>query len=66
MILFDNAHYNAHEIGVRAMKLLGGEQFPLPKHSIVRLYEITLRKDGAVAAAKFKKDTDIISCPRMK
>lgn len=61
VILFDNCHYNAHETGDWAMKLLDGEPVQLPKYSIARSYGIALKKYGATAARlllqKLKKDT---------
>ena len=61
IILFDNCHYNAHETGDLALKLLGGDLVPLPKYSIARLYGIALKKHGATAAKsllqKLKRDT---------
>jgi CubicO group peptidase (beta-lactamase class C family) len=61
VILFDNAHYNAHETGDQAMKLLNGQPVPLPKYSIARLYAISLKKHGAEKAKsllqKLKRDT---------
>ncbi|MDB5156433.1 MAG: beta-lactamase [Mucilaginibacter sp.] len=61
VILFDNCHYNAHETGDLAMKLLGGKPVPLPKYSAARSYGIALQKHGAIAAKallqRFKKDT---------
>lgn len=61
VILFDNCHYNAHETGDWAMKLLNGKPLPLPKYSIARLYGIALYQHGAATAKtllqKLKKDT---------
>jgi CubicO group peptidase (beta-lactamase class C family) len=61
VILFDNCHYNAHETGDWAMKLLDDDLVISPKYSVARLYGIALQKQGAAAAKillqKLKKDT---------
>lgn len=61
VILFDNCHYNAHETGDLAMKLLNGDPVALPRYSIARSYGIALEKHGTAAAKallqKLIKDT---------
>ncbi len=61
VILFDNCHYNAHETGDLAMKLLNGEPVAPPRYSIARLYGISLKNQGPAAAKallqKLVKDT---------
>ncbi|WP_176113011.1 serine hydrolase [Sediminibacterium ginsengisoli] len=56
VILFDNCHFNAHETGDLAMKILNGESIPLPKYSIAREYGIALQKNGADAARTLLKE----------
>jgi tetratricopeptide (TPR) repeat protein len=50
IILFDNAHYNAHEIASNALKVLNGLQVPYPKKSIAKIYAKILLSNGAGAA----------------
>jgi CubicO group peptidase (beta-lactamase class C family) len=50
VILFDNAHYNAHEIATNALKVLNGINIPLPKKSIAKAYAAVLLRSGPVAA----------------
>jgi tetratricopeptide (TPR) repeat protein len=61
IILFDNTHYNAHEIASNALKILNGVQVPYPKKSIAKIYAKVLLSDGPNAARDtlhvLKKDT---------
>jgi CubicO group peptidase (beta-lactamase class C family) len=50
IIVFDNAHYNAHEIALNTLKVLNGVQVPYPKKSIAKIYAKTLLNKGANAA----------------
>jgi tetratricopeptide (TPR) repeat protein len=50
IIIFDNSHYNAHEIASNALKVLNGMQVSYPKKSIAKIYSRVLLKSGAIAA----------------
>jgi CubicO group peptidase (beta-lactamase class C family) len=50
IIVFDNAHYNAHEIASNALNILNGVQVPYPKKSIAKIYAKVLLSNGANAA----------------
>lgn len=50
VILFDNAHFNAHENATNVMKLLNDEQVDMPKKSIANVYGAVLLNKGAAAA----------------
>jgi CubicO group peptidase (beta-lactamase class C family) len=50
IIVYDNAHYNAYEIAMNAMKILNGIPVPSPKKSVARIYARLLLKYGAGAA----------------
>lgn len=61
IIIFDNTHYNAHEIASNTLKILNGVQVPYPKKSIAKIYAKVLLSKGADAARDslniLKKDT---------
>lgn len=61
VIIFDNAHFNAHENASKLMMLLNGEKVDMPRKSIAKKYGNTLVGKGAIAAneilEKLKKDT---------
>ena len=61
VIIFDNAHFNAHENASKLMMLLNGVSVDMPKKSIAKLYGHTLLSKGTIAAneilEKLKKDT---------
>lgn len=61
VILFDNTHFNAHEVGTNLLKILNGQLVELPKKSLARLYGQTLLKQGSASArnelTRLKKDT---------
>jgi tetratricopeptide (TPR) repeat protein len=61
VIVFDNAHYNAHEIASNALKVLNGVQVSYPKKSIAKIYAKVLLSNGANAASDtlniLQKDT---------
>jgi len=61
IIVFDNRHYNAHEIALNALKVLNGMNIPSPRKSITDIYARVLLKQGATAARDtlniLKKDT---------
>jgi CubicO group peptidase (beta-lactamase class C family) len=61
VIIFDNTHYNAHEIASNALKVLNGVQLPYPKKSIAKIYGKVLLSSGANVARDtvntLKKDT---------
>jgi CubicO group peptidase (beta-lactamase class C family) len=50
IILFDNTHYNAHEIAFNALSVLNGKLVPYPKKSIAKIYARVLLGDGPDAA----------------
>ena len=50
VIIFDNAHFNAHENATNAMLLLNGKKVELPKKSIAKIYGHILMTKGADAA----------------
>lgn len=50
VIVFDNAHYDAHEIATNALLILNGRQVPKPKRSIARIFGMVLASRGAGAA----------------
>lgn len=61
VILFDNAHFNAHENASNFMMLLNGKKVAMPRKSIAKLYGNSLMHQGAKAAnellERLKKDT---------
>ncbi len=61
VILFDNAHFNAHENASKLMMILNGEKVDIPKKSIAKIYGYTLLWKGVIAAnailETLKKDT---------
>jgi CubicO group peptidase (beta-lactamase class C family) len=61
IIIFDNTHYNAHEIASNALKVLNGIQVSYPKKSIAKIYAKVLLASGADIARdtlnSLKKDT---------
>ncbi|ADB36892.1 serine hydrolase domain-containing protein [Spirosoma linguale] len=61
VILFDNTHFNAHEVGTKLLKILNGQPVALPKKSLAHLYGLTLLKQGEIRARnemnRLKKDT---------
>jgi tetratricopeptide (TPR) repeat protein len=61
VIVFDNTHYNAHEIASNVLKVLNGIEVPYPKKSIAKIYARVLLNRGANAARDtlymLKKDT---------
>lgn len=61
VILFDNTHFNAHEVGSKMLKVLNGQPVELPRKSLAHLYGVTLLKHGAAQArnelTRLKKDT---------
>ncbi len=61
VIVFDNAHYNAHEIATNALLILNGRQVPRPKKSITRVFGMVLASTGPEAARdtleKLRDDT---------
>lgn len=61
VILFDNAHFNAHENATKLMMLLNGKKVDTPKKSIARTYGNILMNKGAAEAREtletLKKDT---------
>jgi CubicO group peptidase (beta-lactamase class C family) len=50
VILFDNAHFNAHENATKTMMLLNGKKVELPKKSIAKIYGSILLNRGATEA----------------
>jgi CubicO group peptidase (beta-lactamase class C family) len=50
IIVFDNTHYNAHEIASNALKVLNWVPTPYPKKSIAQIYAKVLLTKGADAA----------------
>lgn len=50
IVIFDNTHPNAHEIGTRALHILNGVSVPYPKKSIARIYGRILIDNGPKAA----------------
>lgn len=50
VILFDNAHFNAHENATKLMMLLNGKKVDTPKKSIGRTYGNILMNKGAAEA----------------
>ncbi|HLO81972.1 MAG TPA: serine hydrolase [Chitinophagaceae bacterium] len=50
VIIFDNTHFNAHEVGYNALKLLNGLEVPYPKKSIAKIYARILLRQGAEIA----------------
>jgi len=50
VIVFDNTHYNAHEIAFNTLKILNWVQVPYPKKSIAKIYAKVLLNSGANAA----------------
>jgi len=61
VIVFDNAHYNAHEIATNAMMIVNGRRVPRPKKSIARVFGMVLASRGPEAARdtleKLRDDT---------
>ena len=61
IVVFDNIHYNAHEVASNTLKVLNGIQVPYPKKSIARIYARVLLKSGADVARDtlkvLRKDT---------
>ncbi|WP_153798440.1 serine hydrolase [Foetidibacter luteolus] len=61
VIIFDNAHFNAHENASKLMMLLNGKKVDMPKRSLAKIYGNTLVGKGVIAAneilEKLKKDT---------
>lgn len=61
VILFDNAHFNAHENATKVMMLLNSEKVDTPKKSIAKIYGNILLNKGATEARgtleSLKKDT---------
>lgn len=61
VILFDNTHFNAHEVGTKLLKILNGKPVALPKKSIAHQYGLILMKQGPSRAQtelnRLKKDT---------
>lgn len=61
IIVFDNSHYNAHEIASNLVKLLNGVQVSYPRKSIAKIYARVLLTKGSDAARgtlnKLKRDT---------
>lgn len=61
VILFDNTHYNAHEIASNVLKVLNGVQVPYPGKSIAKIYARQLLSYGPEAARDtlnvLRKDT---------
>jgi len=61
VILFDNAHFNAHETATNAMTILNGKKIPYPRKSIANIYGRLLVSRGPVIAAdtlyELMKDT---------
>jgi CubicO group peptidase (beta-lactamase class C family) len=61
VILFDNAHFNAHENATKVMMLLNGKKVEAPKKSIAKIYGSILYNKGATEAKEtletLKKDT---------
>ncbi|OJV19366.1 MAG: hypothetical protein BGO21_07675 [Dyadobacter sp. 50-39] len=61
IILFDNTHFNAHEVGTKLLKILNGQHVELPKKSLAHQYGQTLLKQGSTKARnklnRLKKDT---------
>lgn len=61
VILFDNAHFNAHENASKIMMLLNGKKVDRPKKSIASAYGNSLMNKGAIVAKKtleaLRKDT---------
>jgi len=61
VIVFDNTHYNAHEIAYNALKILNEIQVPCPRKSIAKIYARVLLSRGADAARDtvdvLRKDT---------
>lgn len=61
VILFDNAHFNAHENATKAMMLLNGKKVDTPKKSIAKIYGNILYNKGTAEAREIleslKKDT---------
>lgn len=61
VIIFDNAHFNAHENATNLMLLLNGRKVDLPKKSIAKVYGSVLLHKGAAAANEIletlKQDT---------
>lgn len=56
VIIFDNAHFNAHENATNAMLLLNGKKLELPKKSIAKIYgHILMTKDATAAKAVLYK-----------
>lgn len=46
VILFDNAHSNAHEVADNTLKIMNGDSVPGPRKSIATLYVQALLKEG--------------------
>jgi CubicO group peptidase (beta-lactamase class C family) len=50
VIVFDNAHANAHQIGTAVLMILNGRQVPLPKRSAANAFGRVLARLGPEAA----------------
>lgn len=61
VILYDNAHFNAHENATKLMKLLNDQSVEMPKKSAARIYGWALFTQGPAAAYQLlehcRKDT---------
>jgi hypothetical protein len=61
VIVFDNTHDNAHEVGTAFLRLMNGRAVPVPKRSLTERYGETLVAHGVQAArrtlARFRGDT---------
>lgn len=61
VILFDNMHFNAHEIATNALAILNGRKIQYPGKSIANIYGKVLVNQGPAAASdtlyRLKKDT---------
>ncbi|MDP9955463.1 CubicO group peptidase (beta-lactamase class C family) [Epilithonimonas hungarica] len=61
VILFDNAHFNAHENATKVMMLLNSKKVETPKKSIAKIYGNILYNKGATEAREtlesLRKDT---------
>lgn len=61
VIIFDNAHFNAHENATNVMMLLNNQKVAMPKKSIAKLYGAVLLNKGPEAAKetllKLRKDS---------
>ncbi|WP_374445295.1 serine hydrolase [Epilithonimonas sp.] len=61
VILFDNAHFNAHENATKVMMLLNSKKVNMPQKSIAKIYGNILYNKGAAEAREtletLKKDT---------